>query len=279
MNGPAGAHPLQSWERHDTHMVHSPLVRLALVAILAGLVAGCAGRQTEIPSGTLNPDQFLMDQAEAAYADGDWLDAQAFYQQIVDNYPQSPLRTDARLGLANAYLGQGGAEALVLAAAEFRDFLQFFPTNPRADEAQFGLAMTHYEQMRAPERDQTETRAALTEFQALFDNYPQSGLMDEAQMFWREARDRLSESIYLVGYFYYNVQDWYPGAIARFEQVLEEDPDYTRRDAVYYYLAESLARTNRAEEAISYLERLLAEFDGSEHREDASQRLQELSIQ
>ena len=47
---------------------------------------------------------------------------------------------------------------------EFREFLQFYPTNPRADYAQYKLAMSHFRQMRAPERDQTETRDALREF-------------------------------------------------------------------------------------------------------------------
>ena len=84
---------------------------------------------------------------------------------------------------------------------------------------QFGLAMTHYERMRAPQRDQTETRAALAEFQRFFDRYPNSPVMPEARERWREARDRLSESIYLVGRFYYN-QNWMPGAVDRFEQIL-----------------------------------------------------------
>ena len=182
------------------------------------------------------------------------------------------------MGLANAFLEQGSAESRVLAAAEFEDFLRFYPTSPRADEAQYGLAMTHYEQMRAPERDQTETRATLTELQTFFTRYPNSDLMPEARTRWREARDRLSESVYLVGRFYFN-QNWMPGAIDRFEQLLEEDPDYSNRDAVYYYLAEAYARSDNTAEAVPYLERLLAEFDASEFRQDAEQRLQELTVQ
>ena len=148
--------------------------RVVLVLALVPLLASCASREGGVPAGTLNPDRYLMDQAEAAAADGDELEAREYFQQVVDNYPQSPFRADARMGLANSYLEQGSTESLVLAAAEFQDFLRFYPTNPRVDEAQFGLAMTHFEQMRAPERDQTETRAALAEFQTLFDSYPQS---------------------------------------------------------------------------------------------------------
>ena len=44
-----------------------------------------------------------------------------------------------------------------------------------------------------------------------------------------------------------------------------EDPEFSGRDEVYFYLAESLARTDKKPEAIPYLERLLTEFESSEH--------------
>ena len=72
---------------------------------------------------------------------------------------------------------------------------------------------------------------------------------------------------------------WYPGAIDRFREVLKDDPDFTRRDGVYFYLAESLARTDKKAEAIPYFERLLTEFPSSEYLEDAKERLQELKNQ
>jgi outer membrane protein assembly factor BamD len=247
-----------------------------LALAIVSMFASCASRTDTIPVGTLNPDQFLVDRAEEAGAEGDWLEAREFYQQVVDNYPQSPLRADARLGLADALLAQGSSESLVLAATEYEDFLRFYPTSPRIDEAQFGLAMTHFGQMRAPERDQTETRAALAQFEEFFRSYPDSDLTQDARTRWREARDRLSQNFYSVGYYYYRT-NWFPGAISRFEEILDTDPGFTGRDAVYFYLAESLARTGDPEGAVPYLERLLTEFDSSDYLEDANRRLSELT--
>jgi outer membrane protein assembly factor BamD (BamD/ComL family) len=105
-------------------------------ALLALALAACGARTGEIPAGTPNPDRFLFDQAQTAVDGENWLEAQGLFQQLVDGYPQSLLREDARLGLAGAYLSQGSAESLVLAAAEFEDFLRFYPTSPRADQAQ-----------------------------------------------------------------------------------------------------------------------------------------------
>jgi len=132
--------------------------------------------------------------------------------------------------------------------------------------------------MRAPERDQTETRDALKEFDVFFQKFPNSPLTPEVRKNWRVARDRLSDSSYGVGLHYYRVK-WYPGAIDRFREVLRDDPDYTRRDSLYFYLAESLARTDKTPEAIPYFERLLTEFPSSEHVEDAKIRLQALKNQ
>ena len=96
----------------------------------------------------------------------------------------------------------------------------------------------------------------------------------------REARDRLSEASYRVGLHYFRVR-WYPGAIDRFREVLKEDPGFGGRDRIYFYLAESLARSDKTKvaEAIPYFERLLEEFPQSEHREDAAERLQALKAQ
>ena len=250
---------------------------VAAVTVLSS-VSGCSSRQTTPPPGTTQPDRFLFERGTEALQNRDWMDARTYFQQIVDGYPQSPFRPDAKLGVGDSYLGEDTAASVVLAANEFREFLQFYPTSMRADYAQYKLAMSHFEQMRAPERDQTETREALKEFDVFFQKYPNSPLTPEVKKNWRIARDRLSDASYGVGLHYYRVR-WYPGAIDRFREILRDDPDYSRRDALYFYLAESLARTDKTPEAIPYFERLLAEFPSSEHVEDAKVRLQALRNQ
>ncbi len=192
-----------------------------------------------------------------------WFTAREYYQQLVDGYPQSPLRADAKLGLGDAYLNDGSTEGKLRAEREFQEFLSYFPTHARADYAQFKLAMTHFAQMPKAERDQTETRAALDQFEVFRTRYPNSALMPDVVEKERIARDRLSESIYKVGYFYHKAR-WYPGGISRFRQVLQEDPKFTNRDAVYYYLAEALVTVKLEAEALPLLERLEAEFVESE---------------
>jgi outer membrane protein assembly factor BamD len=255
----------------------TPVFRLSFVLLLL-FAAACGGKKNAIPPNTANPDRFLFDRGTKSLSDRKWADSREYFRQVVDNYPNSPHRPDAKLGIGDSYLGEKTTESLVLSANEYREFLTFYPTNPRADYAQYKLAMTHFEQMRAPERDQTETQAALREFQTFFDRYPMSPLMGEVRMKWREARDRLSQAEFRVGFHYFRIK-WYPGAIPRFQAVLKEDPTFSGRDEVYFYLAESLARTSKQAEAIPYFERLVEEFESSDHMDEAKKRLLELKAQ
>ena len=250
-----------------------------VIGIAATWLAACGGnRPPAVPTGNTAPDQFLFQRANDAMMRQRWQDARRYFQQIVDNYPQSTLRPDAKLGVGDSYLNEGGDANIVLAENEFKEFITFYPTNARVDYSQYKLAMTHYRRMKAPERDQTETTAAVREFEVFFDRYPNSMLTPEVREKWRDARSRMSEASYKVGLYYYRAR-WYPGAIDRFREVLKQDPNYPERDAVYYYLAESLLKTDKKAEAVPYYDRLVKEFERSEFLVDARKKLETLAPQ
>jgi len=251
------------------------IVSCALAVVLA-LSVGCAGgKKGLVPEGMSEPDKFLFDKGTVALNAKKWLTARAFFKQVTETYTQSAYRPDAKLGLGDTYLGEGSSEALVLAINEFREFLTFYPMNARADYAQFKLGMAHFRQMRDPQRDQTETREAVKEFDALIARYPNSALMPDVRAKLRDAQDRLSGADYAVGLFYFR-QRWYPGAIDRFQTVLKQDPGFTGRDAVYFYLSESLIKVKQEAAALPYLEKLAQEFERSEFLVEAQKRIAEL---
>jgi outer membrane protein assembly factor BamD len=257
------------------HSVRRTFTLVLLVGTLAGASGCLTTTKGTVPAGTLEPDKFLFDKGTAALDAKKWLTAREYYKQVVETYTGSVYRPDAKLGIGDTYLGEGSGEALVLAINEFREFLTFYPTNRRADYAQYKLGLAHFRQMRAPQRDQTETRDTIKELETLVERYPNSSLMPEAKAKLREARDRLSEADYLVGFFYFR-QRWYPGAIDRFRAVLKQDAEYTGRDAVYFHLAESYLKIKRQAEALPFYERLVEEFQQSEYLVEARKRITEL---
>ena len=251
-------------------------MRLITALVLAAMfAAGCGEKSATVNPGTADADKFLFDRGTASAKDRKWIDAREYFRNLVDNYPQSPYRPDAKLALGDTYIGEDSTESLLLAANEFREFLTFYPTHPRADYAQLQLARSFTEQMLAPQRDQSATKDAIKEIEIFLQRFPNSTLMPEARKMEREARDRLSEASYLVGYFYFRIK-YCPGAVDRFDEVLKTDPGFSNRDAVYFHMAECLYREDRKAEALPYYERLLKEFEKSEYMAAAQKRVTEL---
>ena len=243
---------------------------LALLSVLAA----CASGPTRPPEGLPDPDRFLFERGTERLNDRSWFTAREYFRQLVDRYPQSQYRAPAKLGIGDTYIGEGTTESYILAINEYREFLSFFPTHERADYAQFKMGMAHYHQMRGPMRDQTETHEAIKELTAFLERYPplprdhrlyqtRQDLVDEARQRLREARDRIGEHELGVGVQYYRTR-WYPGAIERLRGLLEKDPEFTRRDAALFYLADSYDKLGRPAEALPHYERLLNEFEQSE---------------
>lgn len=253
--------------------------RLICLAALLAAASACASAPKKPPVGAEEPDKFLFEHGTEALNDRRWFVAREYFRQLVDSYPQSDFRADAKLGIGDSFLGEGSVEGQIMAINEYKEFLAYYPTHKRAHYAQFQLGMAHYKQMRAPARDQTETRAAIEEFTTYIERYPGMPLFDEAKQRLREARDRLSDHEYGVGYFYLRSRMSIPGAIDRFAHILKTDPEYTHRDAVYYQMAQALVLIGQPAAAIPYLDRLVNEFEQSEYLEKARVQLAELQAQ
>jgi len=261
--------------------VFSKLVRrLPVLMVAAALAAGasaCGGSKGPMmpAPGERDADKFLYDRGTEALGKKHWLEAREYFRRLIDTYPSSQFRADSKLGVGDAYLGENRADSTILAANEFREFLRFFPLDKRADYAQYKLAIANSKQMLGPERDQTATLDTLREVETFIKSYPSSPLLPEVQALRRQTRDRLSDAEYRVGVFYYRNRV-YSGALQRLTSVIENDPEYTRRDAAYYYLGETMIKVNLRPQAVGMFERLVKEFQTSEYLKKAQKRLAEI---
>ena len=247
---------------------------VALVLALAALSA-CGAKQSLPNVGQAEADVFLYQRGMELLAKKNWLTAREYFRRLVDSYPQSRHRADAKLGIGDSYLGEGRIESYILGANEFREFLTFFPTSPRADYAVYKLGYSQFKQMLSPQRDQTATHEAIKELKRFLDGFPDSKYRPEVETLYRQARDRLAESEFNKGLLYYRIRNPV-GALGRFTELLKTDPEYSKRDEVYFYLAESLVKLNSTAEALPYFDKILTEFPKSEYRKKAEKRLAEL---
>jgi outer membrane protein assembly factor BamD len=253
---------------------------LALATVVSLGLAGCASSGS-VPVAPNEADKVLLDRGNEALAAKKWITARQYFSKLLEGYPQSQYRADAKLGVGDSYLGENNSASFVYAVNEYREFLAFYPTNLRADYAQYQLGMVHLKQMLGPQRDQTETKEAIHEFNVFLERYPNSALLPEAKKRLREAKDRMADGELQVGTFYLHLRA-YPSAIPRFRALLESDPEYSRRDAVYFYLAETLEKSGSPTgktEALPYYERLVKEFETSEFLEEARKRIELLKTQ
>lgn len=248
---------------------------LFVAILLLAAVGGCRHKSNLPAAGSVDADKYLYDHGMDALKRKRWLEGREYFKKLVDTYPQSAYRQDAKLGIGDSFLGENSIESNILAVNEFREFLSFFPGNERTDYAQYKIAVAYSHQMLGPDRDPTPAKDALEACNTFLRNYPNSALKPDVEDVKRKAQDQLSGYDFKVGLYYYRI-GWYPGALDRFKTLLEHDPEYYRRDEIYFYLGEMHRRGN-PKEALPYYDRLVKEFEKSRFLERAKKRIQELS--
>jgi outer membrane protein assembly factor BamD len=261
-------------------IVPLPVVRraaaLAAVLCLAGALGACKGHKSPLPApGAMDADKFLFDKGTENLEKKKWLTAREYFRRLFDTYPRSQYRQQAKLGIGDSYIGEARIESYILGANEFREFLQFFPADQRTDYAQYRLSLALMKQMLSAQRDQTATKEALVELDRFRQSYPNSKFKPEVEKLYRETRDRLSDSEFLVGQFHFRSR-LYAGAISRLQGLLTDDPGYTHKDEVYFLLGETYYKALLLDQALPYYERLAAEFPSSKRMTEVKKRLAEI---
>ncbi len=234
----------------------------ACAAGLAGALAGCG-------SGGAKIDPILELSAEEALTRGKELfeqekyrQAQPYLTQAFEVAPNSPSGREALLLAADAYYFDGGDENFIRAESKYRDFLNRFPTSDRAAYAQFQAANSLAERMRRPDRDQSATREALEAYEEVVLLFPTSEYAEAAEQRIVEVRALLAEAEFLVGRFYFKV-GLQKAAVARFERIVEEFPDYPEMDKALYFLGRSNRKWKKPAEAIAAFDRLRSDYPES----------------
>src|SRR6266699_5819448 len=216
--------------QHTRCAVSRLLVLGLLLFSMSGLsLSGCATK--EKPQ---TPEDYLRlgDQALGQKREGQ---ARKYYEQLLEQYPDSDLKAQAQLKIAEAlYRERNYLEARF----EYQKFLELYPLHPLASRAQFQLGMCSLQRVQTFDRAQLHTKEALAAFRLFRSKYPQDPLLAQAEEHIKFLRQRLAEHEFAVARFYYR-KGAYHAAIGRFLNLIQVDPDTPDVYAALYMLADS----------------------------------------
>jgi outer membrane protein assembly factor BamD len=249
------------------------LASTLIVVILGGLVlTGCNSKKMVIAPELAASDEALFRAGQEAVKK-DAEKARLYFRQVIESFPKSFYAQRAKLAMADSYFAKGDEGSMILAASEYREFIQLYPFSPSTPYAQYQIALSYYQKALKPGRDQGKTTQALVEFRKVIASFPTSEEAGKAPAMIADCEERLATHALSIGQLYYK-QRAYKAAISRLTEIITEYPSFSKMDEVYFYLADSYYLANKIEEAVPFFTKLVTDFPKSELAKKAQERLE-----
>lgn len=254
---------------------------IVLAAILGGvLVLGapaCASKGAKKPDPITQelltlPKEQLFEKGKALIDKKKYDQGRKYLNHVFENYPNDQVGREALLMVADSYFRQKSTSGYTEARYRYRDYLNRYPGAPRRDYARYQFALCYDKEHETPDRDQTATREAIDQYNALIREFPDSGYAGAGRERIRQLTDLLAEHDFGIGYFYLR-KGSAASALGRFNQLEQRYPNYGGKDKLWYYQAVALARMGRKDEARTYFGKVVEEYPASDFAKKAKSKL------
>ena len=191
--------------------------RSALPLFLLLLAAGCSSGN-RIASET--PEE-AFEKGLAFYERGKYDRAVEYFQHVFDFGRTNPSAADAQYYLAKSYFED---EQYLLSANEFTRFVELYRGDERAEEGEYGRAMSYVRLSPPYQLDQTDTQTALTYLRLYLSKYPEGEHAAELAAYTGELRAKLAKKQFEIAELYER-RELYEAAALSYEGVIEKYPD------------------------------------------------------
>ncbi len=219
-------------------------------------------------------DRELFRQGVDAIRKGSFDEGRILLNTDINTYSDSPLVKMAKLAIADSYYLQGGSKGLAQAEVEYRDWIQFFPDDPLADETMLKMAEVHLRQVMAADRDTTHAKLAERQLKDLLRRYPNTDSKEQVEQLMNQVQEILAMHELKVARFYFEIRESAQAAQMRTEEILNKYPNFSRFDEALYLHARAMELQEDTETASRDLARIVASYPHSEYAERAKATLQ-----
>ena len=181
-------------------------------------MGGCSS--SSIDTKALNPDPpgKMYADADSFMNRGKFEDAARKFEDLDRDHPYAP---EARRAIVMAAYAFYKAGKLPEAIASAQRYTTLHPGTKDAALAHHIIASAHFDEIKQPNRDQSDTRKAVAELKTLKARYPDSPYAKDADNRIRVAEDTLAASEMEVGRYYLKRKN-YVASINRFKTVVAE---------------------------------------------------------
>ncbi len=249
--------------------------RNGLLFLFLVSIWGCGQKGAKLQKSVVPPDKTLYETGSEYLKKSQYIKARLAFQTLINTYPDSDMAAESYLSIGDSFYNEGGTENLLQAEDQYKNFIIFFPTNPKAADAQMKIVSLNMKMMRAPDRDQQSTYKAEAAIKKMLEQFPDSDYIPIAKQYLNEVQENLAQSDYGIGQFYAQRGN-YLGAKSRFQEIVDHYPNYSAMDEAYFQLAQSLEKSRNKDEAAIYYGRIAAGYPFSKHFDEAKDRLKNL---
>ena len=203
----------------------------ALLAAVPGTVSGRGLNKLLKSKNTENIYQAALDY----YRNKKFRNAALCFEAVYNDLYSTDRADTILFYTSKAYYNQGIYD---VEADGFDQYRKAFSRRPFAEEAEYLLPMCWYRLSRPAERDQTETRKAITTFNEYLNRHPESIKAEDIRQILEELQAKLYEKEFINASLYFKLQR-YPASVAALRYSLKDTPETPYRETMMYLICKS----------------------------------------
>lgn len=247
-------------------------VRFALLALVLSGVLACGPKGAKLQKSVVPPDKTLFETGQEYLKKSQYIKARLAFQTLINTYTDSDLSADSYLAIGDSYYDEAGTENYLQAEDQYKNFIIFFPTNPKAVDAQMKIVALNMKMMRSPDRDPSYSVKAEREAKKLIDQFPDSDFVPIVKGYLEEIQENLAQGNFQIGRYYADKGN-YIGAQSRYQEIVDQYKDYSLTDETIFRLADALEKMKKTDEAAAYFGQIAKGYPASRFFEEAKSRL------